>query len=287
MTSWQEHRKFAETMTPTDGTYRGNCPACGGHNTFTSSDVDGVIVYNCYKLGCNVKGTIKVGLTAEQVMNRLRPESKPRKPEAETMEIPAYMVSPTSEHWNYQRFVRRWGVYNYPGLMYDVKQERVVFPILYKGRIIDAVGRAVGQRKLPKWYRYTGAADYFTVGKGDNLLIVEDVVSAIVATQYLDNVTAMAILGTSLTERHIQKAGEYTKVVVALDPDAVKKSLEYRREINVWTGVPTVAINLHDDIKYRNAEDIEKLKELFTRKCVSCGGPTVNDNWCSFCLEEE
>ena len=30
-----------------------------------------------------------------------------------------------------------------------------------------------------------------------------------------------------------------------------------------------------------------KLEALFTRKCVSCGGPTVNDNWCSFCLEEE
>ena len=30
-------------------------------------------------------------------------------------------------------------------LFYDVGQERVVFPIYYKGRIIDAVGRAVGK----------------------------------------------------------------------------------------------------------------------------------------------
>jgi len=262
MTDWQKHRRFAESMTPTDGTYRGNCPACGGNNTFTSADIDGVIVYNCYKLGCNIKGKIAVGLTAQQVRAKLRPDSKPKKADPDTMEIPAYLVSPTSEHWNYQHFVRRWGIYNYPGLMYDVRQERVVFPILYKGRIIDAVGRAVGQRKIPKWYRYTGAADYFTVGKGETLLIVEDVVSAIVATQYLDNITAMAILGTSLTDRHIQKIGEYTKAVVALDPDAIQKTIEYRREIEAWTDLPTYAIKLSDDIKYRNAEDIEKLREI-------------------------
>ena len=23
------------------------------------------------------------------------------------------------------------------------------------------------------------------------------------------------------------------------------------------------------------------------KKCVSCGGPAHNDDWCSFCLEEE
>ena len=32
---------------------------------------------------------------------------------------------------------------------------------------------------------------------------------------------------------------------------------------------------------------LEKEKANKERKCVSCGGPTVNDDWCSFCLEEE
>jgi hypothetical protein len=31
----------------------------------------------------------------------------------------------------------------------------------------------------------------------------------------------------------------------------------------------------------------EKHQANQSRKCVSCGGPTVNDDWCSFCLEEE
>ena len=65
--------------------------------------------------------------------------------------------------------------------MYDVKDERVVFPIKYKGRIVDAVGRAVGKKQHPKWYRYTGEADYYMHGNGKILLIVEDVLSAIIA----------------------------------------------------------------------------------------------------------
>ena len=29
---------------------RGDCPRCGGKNTFTATKRDGKIIYNCYKL---------------------------------------------------------------------------------------------------------------------------------------------------------------------------------------------------------------------------------------------
>jgi hypothetical protein len=148
--------------------------------------------------------------------------------------------------------------------MYDVKQERVVFPIHYRGRLIDAVGRAVGKRVQPKWYRYTGAADYFTAGTGDVVLLVEDVVSAVVASQLMPNITALAILGTSMSAKHMNKVGKYRKAVIALDPDAMDKTLEFRREIELWTGIETVAMKLHDDIKYLVPDDIKHLKEICT-----------------------
>jgi DNA primase len=178
------------------------------------------------------------------------------------MEIPAYLVSPTFEHKKHTAFVLRWGIRDYPGLMYDVKQERTVFPIHYRGRLIDAVGRAVGKRAQPKWYRYTGAADYFTAGKGDVVLLVEDVVSAIVATQLVPNVTALAILGTSLSKKHMDKVGTYRKAVVALDPDAMDKTLQFSRDIRLWTGIETVAMKLFDDIKYKVSDDVKQLKEI-------------------------
>ena len=178
------------------------------------------------------------------------------KKEKETMEIPEYVLTPKASHTKHQRYIRRWGI-ALGETMYDVKDERVVFPIKHEGRIVDAVGRAVGKKQNPKWYRYTGEADYYTIGTGSTLLIVEDVVSAVIAVQEMPYITAMAILGTSMNPKHFEKIGEYDKVIIALDPDAIGKTVEYRREIELWTGRKTTAMNLQDDIKYKMEEDLE------------------------------
>lgn len=260
--NWQKHRDFASDMT-THGNWRGDCPFCGGKNTFSANIDTGTLRYNCYKLGCDVGGVFDTDMTAAEIQRHLRPAPQEINKEPETMEIPAQVVQPTPHHVKHQRFVRRWGI-GMGRTMYDVQQERVVFPIYYKGRIIDAVGRAVGQRAHPKWYRYTGVANYYTIGYGDVLLVVEDVVSAIVAAQEFPQITGMAILGTSMNAKHFEKIGEYNKVIIALDPDALGKTMEYRREIELWTGLKTTAMSLIDDIKYRVPEDMDKLKELIS-----------------------
>tara|TARA_A100001388_G_scaffold5208_1_gene3838 strand:+ start:664 stop:1497 length:834 start_codon:yes stop_codon:yes gene_type:complete len=246
--------------------YRGDCPECRGKNTFTATNILGDIKYNCFKLGCTVGGIHGTDMTAAEIHRRLEEQQLQRaytniKKEKDTMEIPEYVVTPKASHTKYQRYIKRWGI-AIGDTMYDVKDERVVFPIKHDGRIIDAVGRAVGKKQHPKWYRYTGEADYYTIGNAKTLLIVEDVVSAIVAFQEIPYVTAMAILGTSLSPKHMEKIGEYDKIIIALDPDAIGKTVEYRREIELWTGNKTVAMNLIDDIKYREYEDMDKLKEL-------------------------
>ena len=261
-------RQFVNDLGLTEGgrPYRGDCPECRGRNTFTATNNLGDIKYNCFKLGCTVGGIYGTDMTAAEIHRYREQQQQQRaytniKKEKETMEIPEYVVLPKANHTKYQRFIRRWGI-AIGQTMYDVKDERVVFPIKHKGRIIDAIGRAVGKKQHPKWYRYTGEADYYTIGNSKTLLIVEDVVSAIVAFQELPYVTAMAILGTSLSPKHMEKIGEYDKVIIALDPDAIGKTVEYRREIELWTGRKTTAMNLIDDIKYREYEDMEKLKEL-------------------------
>ena len=246
--------------------YRGDCPECRGKNTFTATNELGDIKYNCFKLGCTVGGIHGTDMTAAEIHRRLEEQQLQRaytniKKEKDTMEIPEYVVTPKASHTKYQRYIKRWGI-AIGHTMYDVKDERVVFPIKHDGRIVDAVGRAVGKKQHPKWYRYTGEADYYMIGETKTLLIVEDVVSAIVAFQEIPYVTAMAILGTSLSPKHMEKIGEYDKVIIALDPDAIGKTVEYRREIELWTGNKTVAMNLIDDIKYREYEDMDKLKEL-------------------------
>ena len=222
-------------------------------------------MYNCYKLGCGSRGVYDTDLTAAEIRKRIRPMSEKAAAEAETMEIPQYVVKPSSEHRKYHGFVRQWGLWS-TKLLYDVKDERVVFPIYYRGRIIDANGRAVGKR-LPKWYRYTGNADYYMCNCGTNketLLIVEDCVSAEIAAQEVSGINTMAILGTSLTSAHMKKVSEYNNVIVALDPDAAHKTLQFSRDIALWTNANTVALRLDDDIKYRVTDDIERLKELLS-----------------------
>ena len=249
-----------------DERHRGDCPECRGRNTFTATNNMGDIKYNCFKLGCTVGGIYGTDMTAAEIHRYREQQQLQRaytnvKKEKDTMEIPEYVVTPKASHTKYQRYIRRWGI-AIGDTMYDVKDERVVFPIKHDGRIVDAVGRAVGKKQNPKWYRYTGEADYYTIGIGKTLLIVEDVVSAVVAAQELPYITAMAILGTSMNPKHFEKIGEYDKVIIALDPDAICKTVEYRREIELWTGRKTTAMKLIDDIKYRMEEDLEKLKEL-------------------------
>lgn len=259
MSNWKKHRAFASDVT-THGDYRGDCPFCGGRKTFTATISTGTLKYNCYKLGCDVGGVFDTDMTAAEIKAHMQiPEYVPEK-EPETMEIPAQMVIPTPQHDLHTKFMNRWGIVG--GTYYDVQQERVVFPIYYKGRMIDAVGRAVGTRKHPKWYRYTGKANWYTCGSGSKVVLVEDVISAIIVNQQLPDVTGLAILGTSLTARHMEKIMDYDQIVVALDPDALGKTIEYRREIELWTGKKVIALNLIDDIKYRQYQDIEKLKEI-------------------------
>ena len=246
--------------------HRGDCPECRGRNTFTATNNMGDIKYNCFKLGCTVGGIYGTDMTAAEIHRYREQQQQQRaytniKKEKDTMEIPEYVVTPKASHTKHQRYIRRWGI-ALGDVMYDVKDERVVFPIKHGGRIVDAVGRAVGKKQNPKWYRYTGEADYYKVGTGSTLLIVEDVVSAVIAVQEMPYITAMAILGTSMNPKHFEKIGEYDKVIIALDPDAIGKTVEYRREIELWTGRKTTAMNLQDDIKYKMEEDIEKLKEL-------------------------
>lgn len=236
---------------------RADCPSCRGRNTLTISKVDSRVVWNCYKASCSIKGGKLQAMSYMDIAKKLSKEERYVKQEKEQWVPPEYVVLPTHEHTKLHRFLKRYGI-AMGQAMYDVKDERAVFPIYQDGKLVDATGRALGD-KLPKWYRYTGAADHYVIGDGDTILVVEDVISAIVAAQEFPYVTAMALLGTNLSNKNIAKIGEYKSAIVALDPDARDKTLQFKRNIELWTGLKTTALSLHDDIKYRREEDMENL----------------------------
>jgi hypothetical protein len=249
--------KYIEDLDLGEGdTVRGDCPDCGGKNTFTANKSGGAVLYNCYKLGCKISGVHTVGMTAADIQARMQEieQDKP-KPKVEAMVLPEYVVPSGS---GLDAFRDKWDLWD-QGLMYDLKDRRAVFPIFNNGVMLDAVGRAL-QGAEPKWLRYTGKANYFLAGTGDTVVVVEDVISAITVAKL--GFTGMAILGTSLSVAHMEQLGNYSQVIVALDPDAAHKTLRFRQEIEAWTGVGTIALRLDDDIKYRVESDIQTLVTL-------------------------
>ena len=261
-------RDYVEDLSLSDGeTIRSDCPACGKRNTFTATNESGIIKYNCFRtdVGCDLKPSfVAVNLSADEIASRLSDLKETRKVEIPTFDIPEYITYPEPSQTNYHRFISRWGLENeYLDVMYDVRQDRAVFLIRDRHKIIDAIGRALSGA-VPKWYRYTGNATVFSRCMGEPngvVVLVEDVISAITVAKVCPNVTGIAILGTNINYDHMEYLQDYTKIIVALDPDATHKSIEYKKEIESWTGINTMVMMLQDDIKYKTEEDVLKLKE--------------------------
>ena len=53
------------------GSIRMDCPECKGRKTFTVSNLNGQLLWNCYKAGCNISGANKVSMSADSIHRRL------------------------------------------------------------------------------------------------------------------------------------------------------------------------------------------------------------------------
>tara|TARA_R100000773_G_scaffold21085_2_gene18757 strand:+ start:1583 stop:2353 length:771 start_codon:yes stop_codon:yes gene_type:complete len=234
-------------------TRRITCPSCHGYKTFTVTNNMGQILWNCYKSSCKVSGAKKVRVTIEDIKNRLMPQ---REHKEDTFEMPEYVVFGGMRP-EVQSFAYEWGI-DCDYLHYDVKERRVVFPVKSRGMIVDAVGRSLGFR-LPKWKRYGKSDLPFTYGCGKIAVVVEDCVSASVVGN--DVYLGVAVLGTSLSESHKKYLAQFSMAIIALDPDALPKTLSIAKDLR--DVVDTVKVlRLQDDLKYRNEEDFINLNKL-------------------------
>ena len=237
---------------------RSDCPSCRGRKTFTATKMDGKVIYNCYKLGCGTRGVESIGYNKREIGERLSRLNEDTSTTSDFI-MPEYVTHDVSKP-SMQKFIRRWNLTS-AYTMYDVRDDRAVFPIRDKrGKLIDAVGRALSYNTV-KWLRYSGKADYYLSGVSVSCaIVVEDVISAITVSNTF-NVTGVAILGTSLNAEHKKLLSTYSTVLVALDPDAVNKTLQYTKDLrNYVTSVK--AVSLLDDIKYNTDTDVETIRGL-------------------------
>ena len=231
-----------------------NCPVCKGYKTFTVSNIGGSIVWNCYKASCGVSGGKRVGMTPDDIKRmKMQQETK-----VEEFKLPQYIV-PNRNNLYFNRWCATWGLNEKElGLLHDVKEDRVVFPVVHDNKIVDATGRALTKR-LPKWRRYGSSGFPYTSGQGDVAVVVEDCVSAAVVGS--EKFVGVALLGTTLLEEHKHYLTRFSAAIVALDPDVLTKTIAMAKELR--SHVQNVKVlRLEKDLKYRNPTDIDKLKQL-------------------------
>jgi hypothetical protein len=239
-----------------DEQYRGDCPICSGYNTFTAIRTVNGVLFNCYKADCKLSGKRPMSVRVRDMQAaQIKESTKP-------FRLPTQVLLGRPE-------LTEWIEYHtYPfkalELYYDVKEDRVVFPIRHRGLLVDATGRSrdIGIRRFPKWKRYGSASYAYTSGNGRIAVVVEDAISAAVIGATDNNSTGVALLGTFLLTAHVEQLQGYTGVIVALDPDAANKTLEFTRELRgLMPNIRVKALKLEDDLKYRRKNDIVNVQE--------------------------
>ncbi len=258
-------RNFVEELNLSDGErYRGKCPVCKRANTFTATNNMGKLLYNCYANSCTISGATTTTMTVQEIKTRMKTlEINPN--ENKGLNVSKGEVFPESVVSDANRdivdgFCERYGIDSQElDLRYDIKEDRVVFPIFDQGRLVDGIGKAISDNVVPKWKRYGTMAGGYIRGECVIAVVVEDCISAAVVETL--GLTGVAILGTALTDNHIFALKEFKKVIVALDPDAAPKTIAYTKQLKS-NGVDAFALKLLDDIKYRREEDIKYLLKL-------------------------
>ena len=232
------------------------CPNCGGYKTFTATNNMGKLLWNCYKISCKISGSTRVHLSVDDIRDAITGDVLDF--DKEEFVMPEYVVS-----HNYRKevmdFCELWDLdCDKLNLHYDVKDKRVVFPFEHGDYMVDAVGRSV-TKLLPKWKRYGKNNLPFVHGCGSVAVVVEDCVSASVVGS--DVLVGVAVLGTSLAEAHKKYLSRFSTAIIALDPDALPKTLAFAKELRGYVNEIKI-IRLTDDLKYRNESDMEKLLTL-------------------------
>ena len=230
-----------------------DCPNCKSYNTFTVTNNMGAIMWNCYKISCSLSGSSRVTLTVDDIRTAMHKQIQGD--DNTIFELPKHIV-PHGNRKAVTEWCNKWGLSaDKLSLYYDVKENRAVFPIMHNSKIVDGAGRSLGN-SLPKWKRYGKNNLPYSQGHGTTAIVVEDCVSAAVVASATRK--GIAVLGTSLSESHKQYLSQFSTAIIALDPDALDKTMQFAKELRNYVKQIKV-LRLKDDLKYRNEEDLNNL----------------------------
>ena len=251
-------KKFIAQNAPTEGnSVRTNCPECGGRNTFTISKIHGKLIWNCYKASCKISGAAQQERSKSEIADKIR-ETITYCHSNQNFCLPS-QFTPFSENNRALNYLTRNNCMDaYQNrrarIMYDPKQDRVVFLVTEDDQVHDAIGRSLNKNTVPKWYRYGKSNKLFKAGDHKEAILVEDAASACAVSPVA---TGVALLGTNMKDADLTQLKQYDTVYVCLDPDATRKSLDIHKYLSYF--VNSKIIRIQDDLKYFDAQEIRQL----------------------------
>ena len=235
-------------------TKRIDCPFCGGSKTFSITRTDGKRLWGCFRASCGVRGIKSVGYSTHAIKAKLGGD-KMTSIGQKTRDLPKVLSAP-GKHPAVIQYLKDNHCYeaHESGLVhirYAPAVDRVLFSL--PNDKFSAVGRALGPDK-PKWLEYGIMDKPSIVGKGSIAVVVEDIASACSVSR-LPFCSGCALLGTSLAPVTVHQLAQYKEVVVALDRDASRKSVDLASQLEAR--VKTRVRYLSEDLKYLNEEQIK------------------------------
>ena len=243
-----------------------DCPFCFHGNTFTLKNIDGKIMWNCFYASCNAKGIISKEMSPEELKNflngtikELSAKNKVQLENKIKWNVPNYFTSVHSDN-RALNYVKKNNCFNamqkgLAKIMYDPKQDRVVFLIKEQNKVVGAIGRAITSATYPKWFIYGKKSNPFICGNHREAVLVEDCASACAVSNVI---TGIALLGTSLSEEYIPYLKKYNRILVALDRDATIKAFDIANRCAILLNDVRVII-LEDDLKYYDEDKIQEI----------------------------
>lgn len=256
--------KFAQSLRlALNRRYRGNCPSCGGKNTFACSNEAGNLKFYCFKANCQVKGIFRRELSLSDIKAKPVIET-PITPIAlsdmigwsrDIAAIPDAMQYLTDNNCipAFEKEPKRF--------FYDCKTNRVVFvEYATQNTMCLATGRSLNGEK-PKWLKYVAIPGaYFYLDDGsDTCTIVEDCASACSASRLTNS---LALCGTTYNIKALALYLLHHKiryVNVALDTDAFTIAMKLVRDLKGFGKFLNVRIiQAKDDLKYLDLNELKK-----------------------------
>jgi hypothetical protein len=233
------------------------CPKCGGgrnrEKTFGVSRLSGRLVFNCYRASCGFKGsTTSSGRPVvpsegarqpERIDGRSRYQALGKGPVPEDVRkyldgkygLVKHLLAKGQFHWTEE--------HSPPG------HGRLVMPLLNTGgEAYGYVARKLDTQYGPKALTMCGANEgsWYPCEGSDELIIVEDQLSALRASEFMN---AVALLGVNVTDamiKEIKKTG-YSAVFLALDADAFPTAIKLAHKLRNFFKVKVIKLDC--DIK--------------------------------------